>query len=97
VRDTTPDAERRYRALLLARPGGERLRMAASMFSTARALILAAERERAPGASPARLRARLLLRLYGGELPAEVVGRIAARMERDAPPPPTVGPPIARS
>ena len=78
--DTSPEIDRRYRAMLLARSGEERLRMAASMHATARALVLSSVRETEPYATPARLRQALFLRFYGHEFDEEARARILARL-----------------
>ena len=78
MNDTPPGMERRYRELLLQRSGAERLKMGCSMFATARALIVASVLEKEPSASPARLRERLFLRLYGADFRADERERIAA-------------------
>jgi hypothetical protein len=70
--------------MLLERPGSERVRMGASMFATARALILAAVREGDPGASPAALRRALFLRLYASDFDPGTRERIAARLAGEA-------------
>ena len=74
--DTPPDVEARYRELLLARSPGERLRMGADMFTTARELCLAALR--AQGETD--LRVGLFLRFYGAEFPPEQRDAIVERL-----------------
>jgi hypothetical protein len=64
--DTTPEMEILFRERLMARSGEERLRMASSMFDSARRMILASL---PPGLSPAEQRMRLYERLYGSESP----------------------------
>jgi hypothetical protein len=83
MNDTTPEMERTYRAMLLQRSGAERVRMGGSMFSTARALILAGLRAREPSASPAALRRALFLRFYGADFGEDTRQRIAERIGRD--------------
>jgi uncharacterized protein UPF0158 len=80
LNDTSPDMERKYRELLLQRSGAERVKMGCSMFSTARALVVASILEKDPAASPARVREQLFLRFYGHEFCAETRDRIAARL-----------------
>jgi len=81
--DTPPEVMGRYRAMLLARSGEERLKMAFSMNATARALIRASLLARDPQASPATLRRALFLRRYGHEFDAGERKRILARLGRD--------------
>ena len=80
MRDTSPEMEARYHAMLLARSGEERLRMAGSMYATARALVVASILESNPGATPAEIRQALFLRFYGHEFEAAARGRILARL-----------------
>ncbi len=56
MRDTPPAVDAKYRAMLLERSGEERLKMAGSMYATARALVIASVLEADPSASPAALR-----------------------------------------
>ncbi len=83
--DTAAAVERRYRRMLLERSGAERMRMGASMFATARALILASIRAEDPGATAAELRRALFRRLYGGDFDPEMRERIAAWLGGDVP------------
>ena len=41
MNDTPPETERRFRSMMLARSGAERVAMASGMFESARALVLA--------------------------------------------------------
>jgi squalene cyclase len=85
--DTGPEVARRYRELLLARSGQERLRMGGSMHATARALVRASVLAGNPLASAADLRRALFLRFYGPEFDAESRDRIVTWLGRDAPAP----------
>jgi hypothetical protein len=85
--DTRPEVARRYRELLLARSGEERLRIGCSMHATAQALVRASVLARNPPASPADLRRALFLRFYGHEFDAETRDRIATWLGRDQPAP----------
>jgi hypothetical protein len=80
VRDTSLEMEARYRAMLLARSGEERLKMAGSMYETARALVIASILASDPSTSPAALRQALFLRFYGHEFDAGTRERILARL-----------------
>ena len=86
MNDTPPAIEARYRAMLLQRSGEERLRMGASMYATARSLVIASILEADPTASPAAVRQALFLRFYGHEFDeavrARILARIAAAAER---------------
>ena len=80
MNDTSPEMERKYRALLLERSGAERLKMGCSMFATARALAVASILEKEPSASPASMREALFLRFYGADFSADARERIAAHL-----------------
>jgi hypothetical protein len=85
VRDTSPEMEERYRAMLMARSGEERLRMGDSLYATARALVVASILERDPSASTATLRQAVFSRFYGHEFEGDARARILAWL---AEPPP---------
>jgi len=59
--DTPAALDRRYRAMLLAKSGADRMAMASGMFDAARQFVLASL---PPGLTPAETRARLLARIY---------------------------------
>ena len=82
MRDTPPDVEARYRKMLLARPGEDRLRMGFSMYATARALVVASILAKEPGASPGRIREAIFLRFYGCDFDEATRDRIVARLAR---------------
>ena len=81
MKDTSPEMEARFREMLMARSGAERLRMGFDMFDTARALVLAGL---PPGTSEADRRVHLFLRFYGDEFTAEQRERIIAAIRRAA-------------
>ncbi len=82
--DTSPEVMQRYRAMLLARSGEERLKMGVSMNATARALIRPSVLAKDPQASLATVRRALFLRLYGHEFDAEQREKILTRLGRDS-------------
>jgi len=82
--DTPTDVQARYEAMLLARSGEERLRMAGSMYATARALAVASITAADPTASLADVRQALFLRFYGHEFDERTLARILERIARDA-------------
>ncbi len=77
--DTPPDVARRYRELLLARSGAERLRMGCDMFDAARSLV----RSSLAGTPEPGLRAALFLRIYGRDFDAAERRRIAAALDAE--------------
>jgi hypothetical protein len=82
VTDTPPEVARRYRKLLLARSGADRLRMGGSMHAAARALVRASVLARDPGASPATIRRALFLRFYGDDFDPATRERVLAWLDR---------------
>src|SRR5712691_6415876 len=80
MRDTPPDVEARYRQMLLARPGEDRLRMGFSMYATARAMVVASILAREPDASAERIREAIFLRFYGRDFDEATRDRIASRL-----------------
>ena len=82
MRDTPPDVDARYRQMLLARPGEDRLRMGFSMYATARALVVASILAKEPEASPERIRAAIFLRFYGRDFDQATRERIVATLVR---------------
>jgi hypothetical protein len=89
VTDTPPEVMERYRAMLLARPPEDRLKMGCSMGASARALVRASVLARDPHASPAALRRAIFLRYYGDEFDAAERERILRRLEGPAAPTPS--------
>ena len=64
MNDTPPDVDARLDALMAARSGSDRVRMACDMFALARALAVAGVRSADPGISDAALRLKLFERFY---------------------------------
>ena len=77
--DTPADIQALHRRLLLARPGEERLRMAASMGRTARALVWASL---PAGLSEADRREQFFLRFYAADFAPEQRAEIVAHVRR---------------
>ena len=84
MRDTPPDVDERYRAMLMARTGEERFIMGCAMRDTVRALVEASLREQTPNATEATIRKGLFLRFYGHEFDAETRVKILAAIESAA-------------
>ena len=61
MNDTSPEVERQFRTLLLAKSGAERLRMASGMFDSARRMMLASFPK---DLSQEKIRQLLLVRTY---------------------------------
>jgi hypothetical protein len=86
MNDTAPEIDERFRAMLLARTGEERLIMGCAMRETARALVEASLLQQDPHANVEALRKGLFLRFYGHEFNAETWAKILAAIESAAPP-----------
>lgn len=81
MKDTPPEMDARYRAMLMQRSGEERLKMGCAMRETARALIEASILEQDPQATPETVRKGLFLRFYGNEFDAECQAKILTAIE----------------
>jgi len=81
MKDTAPEMDARYRAMLMQRSGEERLMMGCAMRETARALVEASIREQDPQATPEAVRKGLFLRFYGHEFDAASRAKIIAAIE----------------
>ncbi|MFZ3014988.1 MAG: hypothetical protein WA045_14900 [Nitrospira sp.] len=86
MNDTAPEIDERFRAMLLARTGEERLIMGCAMRETARALVEASLLQQDPHASMKALRKGLFLRFYGHEFDAKTRANILATIESATPP-----------
>ena len=65
MNDTSPEIEEKFHEMLMARSGAERVVMGASMFDTARAIVLASLPKDLPEDE---LKRRLFERIYGEPL-----------------------------
>ena len=81
MKDTAPEMDARYRAMLMQRSGEERLTMGCAMRETARALVEASILEQDPQATPEAVRKGLFLRFYGHEFDAESRAKILSAIE----------------
>jgi hypothetical protein len=81
MKDTPPEMDARYRAMLMQRSGEARLKMGCEMRDTARALVEASIREQDSQATPETVRKGLFLRFYGHEFDAESRAKILAAIE----------------
>ena len=76
MRDTSPDIEARVARMMAERTPTERMRMAFSMFNTAKELITAGLLRENPSLNEAQLRARIFVRMYGDCFSREEIERI---------------------
>lgn len=98
MNDTSPAVEARFRAMLLARSGAERLVMGCGMFDDAQRIVVATIRAARPAIGEVELRQAIFLRFYGREFAPEQRARILAGIERAASTaPPPSRPPAAQS
>jgi hypothetical protein len=81
MNDTSPEMDARYRAMLMQRPGEERLKMGCAMRETARALVESSILEQNPQATPETVRKGLFLRFYGHEFDVKSREKILAAIE----------------
>lgn len=81
VKDTPDEIDKKFRNMLLACSGEERLKMGCSMHATAQALVRASTLEEDPSASPTALRKALFLRFYGQDFDAATRKRILRGLE----------------
>ena len=87
MNDTSPDVAARLDALMAARSGSDRVRMACEMFGLARALAVAGIRTADPGIDEASLRVKLFERFYWDDFSPVERDRIIANL-RDGEPRP---------
>ena len=76
MRDTSPEMEARFRALLLARSGEERLKMGCSMHTFAQQIVRASVLARTPETTAADLRRAMFLRFYASDFDERTRERI---------------------
>ena len=76
MKDSTATVDQRYRAMLLARSGEERLKMGCSMSAIAKVLVRASILAEDPKAPESAIRRGLFLRFYEQDFAPEVRGRI---------------------
>lgn len=81
MNDTSPAIAERLDRLYLARTPSARVRMATSMFTTAKRLAIAGLGAAGVTGSSRELRMGLLERLYGDEIPLQVRREIAERLD----------------
>jgi len=84
MRDTPPEIDERYRALLMQRTGEERLIMGCAMRDTARAIVEASIKGQDPQATIEAIRKGVFLRFYGHEFDGETRDKILAAIESAA-------------
>ena len=83
MKDTPPAIERKFRQMLMERPGVERVKIGCSMHGTAQALVRASVLQADPAASPAALRKALFLRFYGQDFDAPTRKKILQALAKE--------------
>ena len=80
MKDTHPNIEKKFRELMMAKSGSERMMMGMSMFDDACSIATSAIQMAYPNISPAELRQQLFLRCYGHEFSKQKVSEILKRL-----------------
>ena len=80
MKDTPIEMDQRFRSMILARSGEERLKMGCSMHETAQALVIASLKEKTPNLTREELRRGLFLRFYGGDFDKKTAEKILATL-----------------
>jgi len=78
MRDTAPEVQAHYDALLARRTPEQRLRMMSDMYDCARQLARAGIRHRHPNASETEVRQKLFLQFYERDFTPDQVRRVLA-------------------
>ncbi|MDA8146967.1 MAG: hypothetical protein M0Z27_13030 [Thermaerobacter sp.] len=78
--DTSPEVAARYRQLLMAKSGQERMLLGAAMYAQARKIVEASVRGYDPDASDREVRRQVFLRFYGRDFDAPTLQTILARL-----------------
>ena len=82
MRDTSPEIEKQFIAMMMRRSGQERLRMGFSMFNMARRQVVASIKMNKPNADRKEIRKGIFLRFYGQDFPPETQEEIFRQIER---------------
>lgn len=83
MNDTIPEIDRRFRAMVMARSGEERLKMGCSMHQFAQTMVRASVLAQHPQATPAEVRRALVLRFYGRDLGPDHLRAVLATVESE--------------
>lgn len=82
MKDTSPEIEKQFIAMMMERNGQERLKMGFSMFNFARKQVLASIRRNKPSVDAGEIRKELFSRFYGEEFSPEDQERILRQIGR---------------
>ncbi|MGE3977268.1 MAG: hypothetical protein AB7F94_06720 [Nitrospira sp.] len=86
MNDTVPEVGERFRTMLMARTGEQRLIMGCAMRDSTRMIVEASLRANDPQATVGAIRKGLFLRFYGHEFDADTRAKILAAIDRAAHP-----------
>ena len=84
MKDTSAKVEKKFRSMMLARSGEERLKMGCSMHAMSKALVKASILEKDPNARPAKVKQALFLRFYGDDFEPKERKRILLALRKAA-------------
>lgn len=82
MKDTSIQMEQRFRRMILARSGEDRLKMGCSMHETAQALVIASLKKKAPNLTREDVRRGLFLRFYGGDFDKKTSEKILSTLTK---------------
>ena len=80
MKDTSVEMEQRFRRMILARSGEDRLKMGCSMYETAQTLVVASLKAKTPPLTREDLRRAIFLRFYGGDFDKKTSEKIMAML-----------------
>ena len=80
--DTPEEIEVRYRQMILARSGEDRVKMGCSMHATAQALVRASGEAKGKTLTPQELRRLLFIRFYEHEFEPKTCQKILTNLEK---------------
>ncbi|HTN43345.1 MAG TPA: hypothetical protein VMN77_06060 [Nitrospiria bacterium] len=80
MRDTPPEVEARFNAMIMEKSGQDRLKMGFSMFDLARRQVLASILTNHPNADQREIRREIFLRFYGQDFSPKEQKKILAQI-----------------
>ena len=80
MKDTSIEMEQRFRSMILARSGEDRLKMGCSMHETAQAFVIASLKEKTPNLTREDLRRAIFLRFFEGDFDKDTSEKIMATL-----------------
>lgn len=80
MKDTPPEVEVRFNAMIMEKSGQDRLKMGFSMFDLARRQVLASILMKQPNADSREIRREIFLRFYGQDFSSDEREKILAQI-----------------